>query len=144
MTEQALQYLVEKGIKPSVQRVAVMEYLMTHKTHPTADEIFSALYPRIPTLSRTTVYNTLNRLAEQGAILSLDIDQKKTRYDGDTFFHGHFLCRKCGKIEDVPVGDSQCVMRTLPRNAQVSDVQLLYKGLCSECCRSENNGFILK
>ena len=139
MTEQALQYLVEKGIKPSVQRVAVMEYLMTHKTHPTADEIFSALYPRIPTLSRTTVYNTLNRLAEQGAILSLDIDQKKTRYDGDTFFHGHFLCRKCGKIEDVPVGDSQCVMHTLPRNVQVSDVQLLYKGLCSECCQLKNN-----
>lgn len=139
MMEQALQYLVEKGIKPSMQRVAVMEYLMTHKTHPTADEIFSALYPRIPTLSRTTVYNTLNRLAEQGAILSLDIDQKKTRYDGDTFFHGHFLCRQCGKIEDIPVGDPQCVMSTVPRGVQVSDVQLLYKGLCSECCQSKNN-----
>ena len=37
--------LLGHGIKPSVQRLAVMEYLKTHCTHPTADEIFSALSP---------------------------------------------------------------------------------------------------
>ncbi len=139
MTEQALQYLVEKGIKPSVQRVAVMEYLLTHKTHPTADEIFSALYPRIPTLSRTTVYNTLNRLVEQGAILTLDIDQKKTRYDGDISFHGHFLCKRCGKIEDVPVVNPEYVKGIAPRSLNVTDVQLLYKGICPACSETKNN-----
>lgn len=68
--------LLGHGIKPSVQRLAVMEYLKTHCTHPTADEIFSALSPKMPTLSRTTVYNTLRLLASRGAVLSLDIDGK--------------------------------------------------------------------
>ena len=138
-TERAMRYLAENGVKPSVQRVAVMVYLLTHKTHPTADEIFSALYPRIPTLSRTTVYNTLNRLAEQGAILSLDIDREKTRYDGDTFFHGHFLCCRCGKIEDIPVGNPGYVREMVPAGTRVTDIQLLYKGLCAECGKKNDN-----
>ena len=44
--------LLGHGIKPSVQRLAVMEYLKTHCTHPTADEIFSALSPTMPVRGR--------------------------------------------------------------------------------------------
>ena len=42
-----------------MQRIAIMEYLMEHRTHPSADEIYTALSPSMPTLSKTTVYNTL-------------------------------------------------------------------------------------
>ena len=54
-----IEYLEEHDVKPSVQRIAVMDYLMTHRTHPTVDEIYHALEKQIPTLSKTTVYNTL-------------------------------------------------------------------------------------
>ena len=54
--------LLEFRIKPSLQRMAIMEYLMSHLTYPTADSIFNDLYSLIPTLSKTTVYNTLKRL----------------------------------------------------------------------------------
>ncbi|MBR4922900.1 MAG: transcriptional repressor, partial [Bacteroidaceae bacterium] len=53
------EYLLSFGIKPSVQRIAIMDYLMTHRTHPAIDEIYLALCEDIPTLSKTTVYNTL-------------------------------------------------------------------------------------
>lgn len=59
------------NIKPSVQRIAIMKYLMEHRTHPTVDEIYTALSPTIPTLSKTTVYNTLKILSEQGAAQTL-------------------------------------------------------------------------
>ena len=42
--------LVEHGVKPSVQRLAIMDYLLTHFTHPTVDDIYKALHPIIPTL----------------------------------------------------------------------------------------------
>lgn len=77
MDKKLHQYLSGFGVKPSLQRLAIMEYLMTHRTHPTADEIFNALSPSMPTLSKTTVYNTLKLFAEQGAVLSLDIDPEK-------------------------------------------------------------------
>lgn len=54
----------ETGIRPSVQRVAILSYVANHGTHPTADEIFSAISEEYPTLSRTTVYNSLHTLHE--------------------------------------------------------------------------------
>ena len=59
--------LIELGIRPSVQRVAIMNYLATHHTHPTVEEVFLSLKKKLPTVSRTTVYNTLRMLSEHGA-----------------------------------------------------------------------------
>ena len=95
--------LLKYDIKPSVQRMAVMEYLMTHFTHPSVDEIYTALSPKYPTLSRTTVYNTLKLFVEQGAAQMLTIDEKMTCFDGDVSHHAHFLCKRCGKIYDLPL-----------------------------------------
>lgn len=100
-------YLLKYGIKPSVQRMAIMEYLLSHKTHPTAEEIFHSLSPSIPTLSKTTVYNTLKLFSEKGAALCLNIDEKNARFDGDISRHIHFICKGCGCIHDLPVKEDQ-------------------------------------
>ena len=60
----AINTLVKYGIHPSVQRIAIMDYLIKHRTHPTVDEVYTALSDEIPTLSKTTVYNTLKLFAE--------------------------------------------------------------------------------
>ena len=91
-TNTTLNYLQAHGIKPSLQRMAVMTYLIEHRTHPTADEIYTALHPSIPTLSKTTVYNTLKLLTEKGAALQLTIDERNCCFDADTSPHAHFLC----------------------------------------------------
>lgn len=88
----ACEYLEKHGIKPSLQRIAIAEYLMENRTHPTADEIYNALSVSVPTLSKTTVYNTLRLFAEQNAVLSLVIDEKNVRFDIDTSCHAHFQC----------------------------------------------------
>lgn len=69
-------YLISYNIKPSVQRIAIMDYLLAHKTHPSIDEIYLALCKDIPTLSKTTVYNTLKLFVEHGAALMLTIDER--------------------------------------------------------------------
>lgn len=58
-------YLKEHGIKPSYQRMKVFQYLVDNHNHPTVDMIYKALCPEIPTLSKTTVYNTLNLFVEK-------------------------------------------------------------------------------
>ena len=93
--------LLEYNIKPSMQRIAIMEYLMEHRTHPSADEIYTALSPSMPTLSKTTVYNTLKLFAEQGAALMLTIDERNANFDADTSPHAHFICKRCGNIYDL-------------------------------------------
>lgn len=135
----AREYLQSFGIRPSVQRVAVMHYLLTHRTHPTVDEIYSELVNEIPTLSRTTVYNTLHLLYEHGAILALCIDGVNTHFDGYTSPHAHFMCSQCGKIYDVDLDDVAFVERNTPKNASiVTDAQLYYKGVCAACASKSN------
>lgn len=138
MKKDLKEYLQGFGVKPSMQRLAIMEYLMTHKTHPTVDEIFTALYPRIPTLSKTTVYNTLKLLEEQGAVLALDIDPRNTHYDGDISAHSHFMCRCCGMIYDLTMPEQERLLRLPPTYFRVDSVQVYYKGICERCDKELN------
>ena len=125
--------LLELGIKPSLQRIAIMEYLMEHLTHPAADVIFNDLYPSIPTLSKTTVYNTLKLLAEQGAIHAITIDDKNVRYDADISGHAHFKCNNCGNVYDIPLKDSGVFEINSLEDFVLTECQVYYKGYCKQC-----------
>ena len=90
--------LMERGIRPSMQRLAIMDYLINHPIHPTIDDVYQALSNKVPTLSRTTVYNTLRMLSENQAAQMITIDEHRVCYDGNVESHVHFYCKKCGKI----------------------------------------------
>jgi Fe2+ or Zn2+ uptake regulation protein len=130
----ARQYLLSFGVRPSVQRVAVMDYLMNHRTHPTAEEIYGALKERIASLLRMTVYNTLKMLSGVRAVREIDIDGHTMRYDGFTDFHAHFMCRNCGRIEDIAIADP-APFSAVEATGTVDDMQFLLKGCCAKCAK---------
>lgn len=122
--------LNKAGLSPSIQRIAILQYLLDHSTHPTVDEIYSALIDEIPTLSRTTVHNTVKLFSDMGLALSLTIEEKQMRYDVDVHPHAHFRCQVCGRIEDV---EMRCLPAFMDQSMKVVDVQVLIKGVCSKC-----------
>lgn len=132
-------YLLEYGIRPSVQRIAVMNYLRTHFTHPTVDEIYLALIDDIPTLSRTTVYNTLKLLVRHGAVAAIDIDRQCERFDADISIHAHFMCDECGCIMDIAVPDSSFLTASAPEEVEIRSINLNYKGVCGKCCKKKRS-----
>ncbi len=69
--------LKEHSIAPSLQRIKILEFLEKNRTHPTADMIYQALVDEMPTLSKTTVYNTLKAFAEKGVIVELSLFKMK-------------------------------------------------------------------
>lgn len=117
------------GIKPSVMRIAVMRYLLTHCNHPTVDDIYQALRAECPTLSRTTVYNTLRTFVDHGCASQIDIESGNSRFDGDTSGHGHFMCNCCGRVIDFAVTD----FPEAPQGAVVEKSDVYYKGVCPSC-----------
>ncbi len=132
--------LLAYNIKPSVQRIAIMEYLMNHYTHPTVDDIYTDLFPSIPTLSKTTVYNTLKLFAEQGAVQMLTIDERNTCFDADTSMHGHFLCRNCGKIYDFPLPVIASGIEGIQSEGhQIHEMHYYCKGICRHCLEVAKN-----
>lgn len=126
-------YLRQFSIKPSVQRSAVMNFLLKNRIHPTIDEIYLALSPTMPTLSKTTVYNTLDLFVERGAVRALAIDEKNSRYDVDISAHAHFMCRSCGKVHDIFSLSSN--MYQIPESAdfKIDAVEISYFGTCNSC-----------
>lgn len=126
------EYLKKHDIKPSYQRIKIFEYLVTYKTHPTVDEIYKALNTEIPTLSKTTVYNTLNIFIEKGIAIVITIDENETRYDANIKLHGHFKCEVCQKIYDIQIPVKNLEFEEL-KEFEVKDTQIYFKGICPNC-----------
>lgn len=133
MRTKAIERLTAHSIKPSAQRIAIMEYMLTHNNHPTVDVIYNDLVGSMPTLSKTTIYSTLKLLAEQGAITALTIDKNAARFDGDTGDHSHFQCRRCGKITDIINDINMIVSEPTYRSFVIDNVEINYRGLCARC-----------
>ncbi len=136
-------YLLKYNIKPSLQRMAVMDYLIVHRVHPTVDEIYNALYPKMPTLSKTTVYNTLKLFSEQGAVKALVIDEKNIRFDIDTSNHAHFMCLGCGCMYDLPVENQEAIQLEGVGELVITEIHLYYKGYCKKCAEQKGKNILL-
>ena len=133
-------YLLSFNVKPSVQRLAIMDYLLTHRTHPSIEEIYLALCDDIPTLSKTTVYNTLKLFVEHGAAQMLTIDERNVCYDGDITLHAHFLCKHCNKIFDLPAPvENEQIGKMKDNGFQVEEQHYYYKGICPSCKEKDTN-----
>lgn len=124
--------LIEKQIKPSHQRIKVLEYLVNHRVHPSVDQIFLALHEDIPTLSKSTVYNTLNVLLEGGLVRVLSLDENEARYDILTESHGHIKCDICGTIYNFEVDMDHLHAKGLD-GFQIKEKSVFFHGVCPNC-----------
>jgi Fe2+ or Zn2+ uptake regulation protein len=124
--------LKAKNVRLSHQRLKILEYLADHLIHPTADQVYSGLQKDIPTLSKTTVYSTLNTLATAGMVRPLDIEGNEIRYDINVDNHGHFKCESCGKIHDFRVDIDSLSSGDL-KGFIIRDKNIYFKGICPAC-----------
>ena len=114
-----------------MQRIAILDYLLSHATHPAVDEIYETLVKDIPTLSRTTVYNTLHLFAENGLATQMALDEQRVRF-------AHFHCRCCQKIFDLPLPSGMPMEgEALSEDLKVEQVEVNYRGICAECQKKQ-------
>ena len=127
-----IELLKSRKIKPSFQRIKIYEYLVTRKNHPSTEMIYKKLLNKIPTFSRTTVYNTMDIFLEKGLVSLISIDDKEARFDADVSVHAHFMCTKCGKIFDVPVNPGEIDISGLSKFV-ITENHINFKGICETC-----------
>ena len=130
--------LRERGAKITAQRIAILRQLEGRKDHPSADVLYRELAVEYPTMSVATVYSTAQLLAEAGLIKILSIDDKRVYFDPTFATHGHFLCKKCGKLVDINI-DEDNLFRSASASqnniAQIEQAEIFFYGLCSDCCK---------
>ncbi len=126
------EFLKSHQIKPSYQRLKVFEYLANTTAHPTVDTIYKALLPEIPTLSKTTVYNTLNLFVDQGIAQLITIEENEARYDADISSHGHFKCESCEQVLDFRMDLGELSIKG-HEGCKIHHKHLYFKGVCKDC-----------
>jgi Fe2+ or Zn2+ uptake regulation protein len=132
--------LEESGLRCTPQRYAVMAFLKDHAKHPTAAEIFEAVNRLDPRCSRATTYNNLRDLVEGGLVREVAVEGRAARFDLKGMRHHHFICDRCGNVEDmewydVPKpGASSLGKRTL------RECEVIFRGLCMKCAPRHASG----
>jgi Fur family peroxide stress response transcriptional regulator len=132
-TETIKKNLEGSGLRCTPQRYAVMAFLMEHTSHPTAAEIFEAVNRADPRCSRATTYNNLRDLVRAGLVREVAVEGRAARFDAKGMRHHHFICDRCGKVEDIEWYD---VPRPASRNLGkriVRECELIFRGLCAKC-----------
>ena len=130
--------LRNKGIRPSYQRIKVLEYMHQKGGHPTVDEIFRELSVDIPSLSKATIYNTLHTLVEAGLVGVVEIDETEKRFDINLTSHGHFQCEACGKIYNFEVNIDQFFVEGLG-HFEIKHKNVYFKGICPNCLQQSKS-----
>jgi Fe2+ or Zn2+ uptake regulation protein len=121
------------GLRCTTQRYAVMAFLMGHKGHPTAAKIFEAVNRVDPRSSRATTYNNLRDLVKAGLVREVAVEGRAGRFDLEGIRHHHFICDRCGNVEDVDWYDvPKPTSRSLGKRI-VRECQLIFRGLCPKC-----------
>ena len=135
-TELLLERLKESGLRVTPQRLAVYRALANSTAHPTAQTLFEQLRPTMPSLSQSTVYNTLQAFVTHGLIQEIgEAGDGALHYDADIRPHINLICTTCHCVEDfvdVPLHDvSEQVMAR--SGFQVQGMRVAYYGVCAEC-----------
>jgi Fur family peroxide stress response transcriptional regulator len=124
-------------VRCTAQRYAVMAFLLECNRHPTAGEIFEAVNRLDPRSSRATTYNNLRDLVEAGLVREVAVEGRAARFDARGMRHHHFICDRCGNVEDVEWFDvPQPGPRSLGKRV-VRECELIFRGLCTKCARRQ-------
>jgi Fur family peroxide stress response transcriptional regulator len=120
-------------LRSTAQRRAVLRFLSDEPVHATAEEIFVAVNRTDPRASRATVYNNLKALEDAGLVRQVVSEGKAARFDVDFHRHHHFLCERCGTVEDIEwfdLPDSACGALG---GRRVRHFDVVFRGLCCAC-----------
>lgn len=126
---------MERTIKYSRQREAIIESLRNRYDHPTAEQLYADLKSKYPKISLGTVYRNLALLDSMGEVTKISTNADSDRYDGFVNNHYHLACIKCGGVTDVdmPVNDKLDSMVEELTKADVKTHSLIFYGTCEKC-----------
>lgn len=126
----------DQGVPLTWQRRVLFEALLDRQDHPTADQLYEALYDRVPGLSRTTVYRVLDTLVRLGVATRASHPGSAARFDPVTRPHHHLLCRVCDRLLDVDPVAVPPLPSPLPADTggfEITDYTIYFRGTCSRC-----------
>lgn len=111
------------------QQSLILSLVLSSCEHPTAEQIYRMAKEKMPSIGLATVYRNLSQLAAEGKILRISADGQPDHFDKTLIPHEHAVCRVCGEMRDVDVGD---IRSRIAEKLQRDD--FLYELMIFDCC----------
>jgi Fur family peroxide stress response transcriptional regulator len=135
MSSQTVERLRHVGLKATGPRIMLLAALEEDRSHPTAEQLYETLRAHYPSLSLSTVYQTLDVFIRTGLCRRVSDAGNRLRVDGTPHDHDHAICHACNTIFDV---DQQFFPRStppaqLPQGLTVTGLRVAYDVICADC-----------
>ena len=121
--------LEESNLKTTPQRLAILKEL-DKKGHASIEEIYENIKEMFPSISLATIYKNINALKEENVISEICLHQKP-KFEISKEPHAHFICKKCGKVEDISF--SEIMNEEVEKRYPNSQKELYIYGICKDC-----------
>ena len=132
--EEAVERLKASGVRMTAQRELILDYLYARLSHPSAEELFEAIYADYPrVVSITTIYKNMRVLRDLGLLKEFYVRQTGiARYDTNVLPHHHLYCVRCGRVTDYTGALSLPSIEVSP-GFQAHSIFLEVTGTCKAC-----------
>lgn len=141
--ENSIVSLRNKFLKVTPQRMAIYDYLLSTKEHPSAQTIYEEVQKQFPSISFATVYKTLNILRDAGLVLEFNVGGDCFRYDANTSSHPHFICKCCEEVSDLALpeelSDINSLISQSNQGFNVEHMEINFYGSCNKCSSAISN-----
>lgn len=121
---------VISGLRLTKQRQEVYQILLEQRDHPTANEVYTRVRKKLPSISLATVYNCLEALVAHGLVNQVNFERSSSRFCPNLVDHGHFMDTQSGRIYDITIKDGVDLKDfiNLPDCVCVEEAQISLKG----------------
>jgi Fur family ferric uptake transcriptional regulator len=138
-TSEAVALLRSQGVRMTPQRIAIVDEIMTTPGYVVPLRVIERVKARVPGVSPSTVYRTLERLEALGVLAHVHLEQGTGYHHVTDARHAHLTCSSCGKEQEA----SQALLRRLEQSVQREhDFRPDFShhpisGLCASCRGAE-------
>ena len=121
--------LKDRNLKVTPQRVAIARAIQKHG-HIDIDKLYQTIQKEFPSISLATLYKNINSFLEKGFIREIAIPNHKSKYELVEKSHAHFICTRCGKVEDLEIDIEKLKNSIQERRERIEGVSLSFYGVC--------------
>lgn len=115
---------MEKGLKVTPQRVAILEAIVKLNNHPTAENIIDYIRKNHPNIATATVYKVLDALIVNELIKKVKTEKDIMRYDAIVESHHHIYFSDSDRIEDYNDNELNTLLEKYFEKKRIPDFKI--------------------
>jgi Fur family transcriptional regulator, ferric uptake regulator len=134
-TREMAKLLQKRGFRMTAQRHAIMHILKSSGKHLSPLEIHNEARKTIPGVTETTIYRTLDFLAENGIIQPAPKGNRHLAYEIAGHNHHHLICSSCGTEVKIDPDIFRKAIKNLEKQTgyKIAAGHFTFFGICGKC-----------